>query len=212
MGLSDVVLGLERQLLKHVIRLEFYDLNQTDELCKELSNKVEESDFNPDVVIGVLDKGFYPAYKMSEYLKLPLEFVHVSRPKHEVMGFKLYNSAVATKILSPFYKESKPSLKEEFNPSGITGLNVLLIDEDCSSGETFSVAENVVKDFNPNEIRTGTIYRFKDHHAPDFYVDEITLLNNPIVKFKIRFPWYFHSPDYEAVRSLMDSYLNNNLK
>jgi len=205
MSIADIVLGLERRFLGKLTGMQYMDLSQIDELCEILASQVEDSDFAPDYVVGILNKGFYPALKVSEHLGLPLEFISISYPKLAVAGFNLTDSSTLSKAISFFYRGT-PSLRSDFLAPSLEGKNVLVVDDDTGLGLTLSVATTTINQFNPRAIRTSTLFVAPDGYRPDFHAIELILSANPLLISKTKFPWMAHSPFFDEHNSIKTRY------
>ena len=177
--------------------------------CNELISKI---DFNPDIIVGILNGGGYIVNEIKNEKKF--ESVQFESIKHQ-RGNRLKNSYLTKLLLKllPYsvtnklriiesnkIKESIKALNLEslsnsnvdfnFNPNlKKTINNILIIDDAIDTGKTmFAVKNHLIKEFPKAKIKTAVISWTIENSivAPDYYLFKNSL---------IRYPW---SKDYKG--------------
>lgn len=124
-------------------------------LSRKVGKEVLDSDFNPDVLIGIIRGGLVPARILSELLKNP----------------RLYCMKIE------YYDENnkpteKPNITQELDVH-LKDLNVLVVDEVCDSGSSMKTTMEYLKKFEPKQVKTAVVHvKPCSIFKPDFYADE----------------------------------------
>jgi len=140
--------------------------NKNYEHLIKLAKKVNESGFNPEVIVGISRGGLIPSRIISDLLDNPnLASVRVE--------FYKYSKK----------KRNKPKITQPIS-TPIEGKTILLVDDVADSGKSLHlVYEYLLK--KAKEIRTLTIfYKPWSCLLPDYYIKE--------TRAWIVFPWEFH--------------------
>ena len=133
------------------------------ELCRALALRVAQSDFRPEIVVGIAKAGVIPGAVISSILRADFFSLKVSRnpgPDLERMD--------------------RPEILSEA-PLQAHGRRVLLVDEICTSGETLRVAGNALRNVSPAEVRTAASIVKVNGHRPDYFALETDA--------EVVFPW-----------------------
>lgn len=173
------------------------------DLCKILSKKIIESDFHPQIVLGIRTGGAVIAEKIYKLLSkdnLTLDYCHPIR------SYSSYKKIYINKILrflplsilnilryieykKFFSKKKRKSFQKIILPVNITNYkNILLVDDAMDSGETLKAVIRSIKIQNPKaNIKTAvlTVTIPNSNYIPDYYI-----FNNSTL---IRFPWSIDS-------------------
>lgn len=125
---------------------QFY--NQT----RRVALKIHDSGFRPDIIIAIGRGGYMPARVISDFLQIM-----------NLTSFKIEHYVGAQK--KPQAVIRYPLSKDLDNGA------VLLVDDVCDSGDTFTVArEHLMEHMYPEEIRTAVIhYKKVSSYEPDYY-------------------------------------------
>jgi hypoxanthine phosphoribosyltransferase len=116
----------------HLTPLEYH------KTTKILAQKIKESGFIPDVVVGVVRGGLIPAVYMSHLLgKIPL-----------------YGVRASVRDWSEFHVQQ--ILEEKLNSGDIK--KVLVVDDIADSGEVIGMLKNYFKDHKSLDVRFATVY------------------------------------------------------
>lgn len=117
--------------------------NDVSSLCRDISN----SDFKPDIVVGIARGGLFPAVMMSHYFDIPMMSINLSLRDGKVV------QAVGWEDLTRHVAEGK---------------NILIVEDICDSGMTFRKVydeigisqENSPVEFAgwPDRVKTATLW------------------------------------------------------
>jgi hypoxanthine phosphoribosyltransferase len=145
---------------------EFY-IATWDEIEESIFNiaiRMIEEDFIPDAIVAILTGGLIPAKLISDLLDVKIiRYVEI----------KFYKGVRTT--------ETQPLLKGIYIDS-LERKKVLIVDDVADTGTTLDVVEKLVRFFNPNEVKTATLYvKPWSKKYPKYY--------NLIVDKWIIFPW-----------------------
>lgn len=122
-------------------------------LAKQLCDKVAESDFEPDMVVGLARGGWPPSRCVCDFLGLS-----------DLTSVKVEHYEGAAKKLD------KPQVRYDAQPKAIEGKDVLLVDDIVDTGKTIETAIAHVEEQGANEIRTALLQTLPtSEYEPDFY-------------------------------------------
>ena len=128
---------------------------QIEELTKKLSNKIKESGFKPDYLIGITIGGLIPLAILAEELDI---------------------KNVITISASSYEGKERGKLTVTHLPAiDLSNQKVLLVDEIAETGETLKqISDILVSKYRPGELKKATlgVNRKKCKFLPDFYVVE----------------------------------------
>lgn len=148
------------------VRCEFISWSRFYTLSRNLSHKIHDSGFKPDIIIAIGRGGYMPARIISDFL-------HIMN----LTSFKIEHYRGTQK---------KPLAMIRYPlGQGITGKKVLLVDDVCDTGDTFGVAgEHLAERMQPEEIRTAAMhYKKTSSFRPDYYASRM-------IKWRwIIYPW-----------------------
>ncbi|MEM2902199.1 MAG: phosphoribosyltransferase [Candidatus Bathyarchaeia archaeon] len=132
--------------------LEWEDIYR---MCIELSKRIKEDDFKPDVIVGVARGGWIPARILSDLLE---------------------NTNLAN-IKAEFYEDvaktgKKPRITQPVS-TDVRGLKVLVVDDVSDTGLSLSEVRKSLVQEGAGEIKIATLH-YKPHSVlkPEYYVDE----------------------------------------
>ena len=100
-----------------------YSYNDFQEGIDSISRQVERSDFEPDLIVGIVRGGSVPAVYLSHRLNIPVQMVH-------------WNTRDSVK----WGKESNCWIPEEIMDNG---LKVLVVDDIVDGGDTIRVCSMI---------------------------------------------------------------------
>lgn len=135
------------------------------ELCRALALKVAQSDFHPELVIGIAKAGVIPGAVVAAMLQCDFHSMKISR-------------RAGAEVV-----RARPAILSEA-PRAAAGKRVLVVDEICTSGTTLRIAVNALRNVRAAEIRTATVFTRVRRYKPDFHALE--------TEGKVIFPWDRH--------------------
>jgi hypoxanthine phosphoribosyltransferase len=192
--IGKIVLNSERTLLK-VLGATFLDLDDVYGLVDVLAGNVVKGNFKPELIVGMLNGGYYPAKLLSEILQIPCTYMNLNRTPHKFCGLDLEDLLAVNRFTN--LGKKIPKLQTPFK--GVGRYNrILLVDEDLVTGRTFKMAEEVIRKNSISvNIKRATIFTFPGREVPDYFVEE----NGRLVfnfSSKKKPPWFPYSPYYES--------------
>ncbi|MBS7610264.1 phosphoribosyltransferase [Candidatus Bathyarchaeota archaeon] len=127
------------------------------ELCVELANRIRDSGFQPDLIIGVARGGWIPARLLSDFLENP----NVASIKVE-----FYVDIGRT--------SSEPIITQPCS-APVEGKRILLVDDVADSGRSLSLVKDSLLRQGAKEIRIACLY-YKPWSIikPEYYIKETT--------------------------------------
>jgi hypoxanthine phosphoribosyltransferase len=133
--------------------MEEFD-SMTDDLCQKCK------DFEPDIVVGLLQSGFYPSYKISEKFKSDIDFIKISTNYLRDIIWLQH----LTYMRDPATGEIQHRLMS-LNKKDLTDRKVLIVDDESSSGATLNLAKRVVERGRAAEIKTAVLVSYIEEHG-----------------------------------------------
>jgi len=126
-------------------------------LCRKLVQQLLRANFRIDIIVAIARGGFVPGRLLSDMLGI-----------HDLTSFKVEH-------YQGVYKQHEAFVKYPLN-ADINGRNVLLLDDICDSGDTFSVGiEHIRQCGTVNEIRTAALHlKTVSKFIPDFYAGTVS--------------------------------------
>ncbi|MGR9114159.1 MAG: phosphoribosyltransferase [Gammaproteobacteria bacterium] len=126
-------------------------------LCRRLARQLRQTSFRIDVIVAIGRGGYIPGRILSDMLGL-----------RDLTSFKIEHYRGTHKQHEAFVKYP---LSTDLN-----GLNILLVDDVCDSGDTFAVGvEHIRQCGSANEVRTAALhFKTVSNFIPDFYVESVS--------------------------------------
>jgi len=138
-----------------------------EDCCKKLASVIKNSDFKPEMIVGIQRGGCITAVLLSHLLNIE---------NFCTIGIR---STKSDDIRSP---RIKPIIYDSFSLQLITGKRVLLADDITDTGETLIEAKKELLKYGPKEAKSATIICAPASNGKvDFYGKE--------VKPWVVFPW-----------------------
>jgi len=147
------------------LKVELVSSAMVTRLCRKLAHKIQDSGFNPDIVICIARGGYIPARLICDYLNI-------------------YNlTSIRIKHYTGSTKSETARLLEPLSID-IKGMNVLLIDDIDDTGDTLKLAQDYLKGLNPQEIKVAVLHhKIISTLTPDFFAQKI-------IRWRwITYPW-----------------------
>ena len=146
---------------------EVMDWGLFDHLGKTVAQKIIESGYRPDFMVGLARGGWVLSRVLCDYLGVK-----------DLVSLKVEHWGVTA---TP---DGKAQIKYPFDID-LTGRRVLVVDDLTDTGDSMKLAVDYVKEKNPVEIRTAALRHIEgSKFVPDYYGDEITWR-------WVVFPWNF---------------------
>lgn len=146
---------------------ELMDWNLFESLSKEVAEKIIESGYEPDFMVGLARGGWVLSRVLCDYLGIK-----------DLVSLKVEHWGVTA---TP---DGKAQIKYPFDID-LTGKKVLIVDDITDTGESMIVAKDFVNKLNPREVKTVALRHIEgSKFVPDFFGDMITW------KWVI-FPWNY---------------------
>lgn len=171
----------ERHIMEnssHVFKIELITNAKVTRLSRKLAHKIQDSGFNPDIVISIARGGYIPARLICDYLYLyNLTSIRI---KHYTGSDK----AEAAQLIDPL-------------SINIKGMKVLLVDDIDDTGDTLQVALNYLASFNPVEIKIAVLHhKVISSLVPDYYAKKI-------IHWRwIIYPWAVTEDVFEFIKKI----------
>lgn len=122
------------------------------ELCRALALRVAR-DYDPELVVGVARAGVIPGAVIASILRRDFYSIRISRREG------------AEQV------RERPAILSAAPPEA-AGKKVLIVDEICTSGETFRLALAAIRDVGPAEVRTATSFVRTFGYKSDYFALE----------------------------------------
>ncbi|MFH0849923.1 MAG: phosphoribosyltransferase [Candidatus Bathyarchaeota archaeon] len=146
---------------------EVLDWGLFDRLGKTVAQKIIESGYRPDFMVGLARGGWVLSRVLCDYLGVK-----------DLVSLKVEHWGVTA---TP---DGKAQIKYPFDID-LTGRRVLVVDDITDTGDSMKLAVDYVREKNPAEIRTAALRHIEgSKFVPDYYGDEITWR-------WVVFPWNF---------------------
>lgn len=149
----------------HSLKVELVSSATVTRLCRKLAHKIQDSGFNPDIVICIARGGYIPARLICDYLNI-------------------YNlTSIRIKHYTGSDKSETARLLEPLSID-IQGMNVLLVDDIDDTSDTLQLAQDYLKGLNPKEIKIAVLHhKITSTLTPDFFAQKI-------IRWRwITYPW-----------------------
>ncbi len=129
--------------------------DEISRIVAKASESIKNSDFYPDVIVGISRGGLVPSRLFCDHLHVKSCF----SLKVDHWGLTATKDGAA-KLTHPLNKD-------------LSGLRVLLVDDITDTGQSIQVAKDHLMASNPREVRTVTLYNLAgSKFKPDFYGEE----------------------------------------
>ena len=147
------------------LKVELVSSAMVTRLCRKLAHKIQDSGFNPDIVICIARGGYIPARLICDYLNI-----------YNLTSIRINHYTGSTK--------SETARLLEPLSIDIKGMNVLLIDDIDDSSDTLQLAQDYLKGLNPKEIKIAVLHhKITSILIPDFFAQKI-------IRWRwITYPW-----------------------
>lgn len=139
----------------HSLKVELVSNAKVARLCRKVAHQIQDSGFNPDIVICIARGGYIPARLICNYLNI--ENLSSIRIKHYTGSDK---SDIA-QLLEPMCID-------------IQGMKVLLVDDIDDTGDTLQLALDYIKSLSPSELKVAVLHhKLISSLVPDYFAQKI---------------------------------------
>ncbi len=153
--------------MSDVFECEIMSWDLFNRLAKNVAQKIKESNYDPDFIVGLARGGWVLSRVLCDYLGVK-----------DLVSLKVEHWGVTATL------DGKAQIKYPFDID-LTGRHVLLVDDITDTGESMIIAEEYVKSKNPACIKTAALRHIEgSKFTPDFFGDVITWR-------WVVFPWNF---------------------
>jgi len=126
-------------------------------LSKTVSKKIRDSNYTPDLIVGLARGGWVLARVLCDLLGVK-----------DLVSLKVEHWGMTA---TP---DGKAKLKYPFQID-LTGKRILVVDDITDTGESMMLAVEHVRTMNPSDVRTATLRHINgSKFTPDYFGDEIT--------------------------------------
>lgn len=136
------------------------------DLCRDVSDQVRETGFNPDIVVALARGGWVAGRCVCDFLDI-----------NDLTSLKIERSDGVGQ------KEGKPTVRYPISKESVEGKDVLLVDEIAATGESLRLAVKYTQKHDPAEIQTSTLHvRDGSEFTPNYVgeqVEEVTWMIYP---------------------------------
>jgi hypoxanthine phosphoribosyltransferase len=155
--------------------------NKIYDMLFSQAEKIRQSGFKPDVIVGITKGGWVPARVLSDLLEIP-DLVTV-RVEFYLGVAETRNEPVLTQGVS----------------AAVTGKKALIVDDVADTGKSLQLARERVLQQGATEVRIATVYRKPwSLIKPDYYEKETSCW--------IVFPW----ETKETIRKIVEKHRDKN--
>ncbi|WP_435151682.1 phosphoribosyltransferase [Haladaptatus sp. DFWS20] len=124
-------------------------------LCRDVSEQVKVSDFEPDVIVALARGGWFAGRCICDFLGLD-----------DLTSLKMEH------YVGTAQKSGEPEVRYPMPEGSVEGKDVLIIDDIADTGGSLKHAEEYVTDRDAGEIRTATLQLLQTSEFEPDYVGE----------------------------------------
>ncbi|UHH25801.1 phosphoribosyltransferase [Halobacterium noricense] len=151
-------------------------------LCRDVSDDVKTSEFEPDVVVALARGGWFAGRCLCDFLGLD-----------DLTSLKMEH------YVGTAEKADEPEVRYPMPEGSVEDKDVLIIDDIADTGGSIERAHEYVADRDANEIRTATLQLLgTSEHDPDYvgeYLDEWAW---------VVYPWNFIEDMIDLISGVME--------
>jgi hypothetical protein len=124
-------------------------------LCRDVSNQVKASSFEPDVVVALARGGWFAGRCICDFLGLD-----------DLTSLKMEH------YVGTAQKTGEPEVRYPMPEGSVEGKDVLIIDDIADTGGSIERADEYVNERNPGEVRTATLQLLQTSEFEPDYIGE----------------------------------------
>jgi hypoxanthine phosphoribosyltransferase len=139
-----------------------------------LFEKIRNSGYQPDIVVGIARGGWIPARLLADFFSLK-QTANIKVEAYQLIG----------------EIDVEPKITQDIN-APVTGKNVLIVDDIADSGSSLDAVIRKMQDEGVKEMKTATLYyKSRSIIHPDYYVGETDAW--------VIFPWEIYETIHEFI-------------
>lgn len=151
------------------------------DLCRDVSDQVKDSDFEPDVVVALARGGWFAGRCLCDFLGL-----------NDLTSLKMEH------YVGTAEKTQEPTIRYPMPEGSVQGKDVLVIDDIADTGGSLTRAEEYVLDREPREVRSATLQLLgNSEFQPDYVGEELERWTWVV------YPWNFLEDMVELIEGVM---------
>jgi len=152
-------------------------------LCRDVSDEVKRSEFEPDVVVALARGGWFAGRCLCDFLGL-----------NDLTSLKMEH------YVGTAQKSGEPEVRYPMPEGSVADKDVLIIDDIADTGGSIETAYEYVQDREANEIRTATLQLLQTSEFEPDYVGERLEQWAWVV-----YPWNFIEDMVDVVSGVMET-------
>lgn len=187
---------------RHIVSLA-----EAEELARRLYARIYDTEFSPDVVVGIANGGAYPAVVVAGALGRPCRLFRVQRKSTALKQWLAFaRKPLGSRMLQRPARSVSRYLDQRFtNTRALSAAPfhdlrekcVLVIDDCIDTGASMALVRAALADASVREIRVGVLSWMNKHDSvslhgvkPDYYLGRTLPA----------FPWSLENPEFNAFR------------
>jgi len=185
---------VQSYLLKITGRRRFLSYDDVDSLNDSLAEKIDNSGYAPDVVVGISKGGEYPAFVISCDFGADIASVKVNHYGIGLNGFQIEDIVGVYRLARLFGYRPSINVQQDVAREVIASRRVLIVDDDSYSGLTLEAALRSINEKEPLEVKTAVLHTYTGNPCVDF----AGMLSSRESLYRKRqvYPWSLLSPHY----------------
>jgi len=152
-------------------------------LCRDVSDEVKRSEFEPDVVVALARGGWFAGRCLCDFLGL-----------NDLTSLKIEH------YVGTAQKSGEPEVRYPMPEGSVADKDVLIIDDIADTGGSIETAYEYVQDREANEIRTATLQILQTSEFEPDYVGERLEQWAWVV-----YPWNFIEDMVDIISGVMET-------
>jgi len=137
-------------------QIEMVGMGAVSRLTRKLAHQIQDSNFQPDIVIAIARGGYVPARLLCDHLGL----------------YNLTSLRIAHYTGTHMDEQARLSIPLNVN---VHGMRVLLVDDIDDTGDTLKLAMEHIRAGNPHDVKISVLHhKLSSCIEPDYYAKKIT--------------------------------------